>query len=50
MGFYPTCCKELARIPLDVGERVGKTAKDEAPDKMFHLRPAWISVSGCSVQ
>lgn len=41
MGFDPTCCKELARIPLDVGERVGKTAKGEVPDKLFHLRTCW---------
>lgn len=48
MGFCPTCCKKVARISLNVGERVGKTTKDEVPDKMFHLRTYW-SLSGCPV-
>lgn len=48
-GIYPTLCKKVARISLDMGERVGKTTKDKVPDKMFRLRTYW-PLSGCPVQ
>lgn len=48
-GILSHLLQESGRISLDVGERVGKTIKDEVPDKMFHPRTYW-PLSGCPVQ